>query len=104
MSTALTTAEPVQTYTVTRVTKPLCLHIHNNTRPPCHTHVHTEQFVDKCFIVVVLTSARTAHESEVVETRHLVLEGGGGVAELGGGVLVVSSRQYHLDAVVNVAE
>ena len=51
-----------------------------------------------------LTSAGATDESEVVEARHLVLEGGRGVAELRGAVLVVSRRQYDLDAVAHVAE
>ena len=51
-----------------------------------------------------LTSAGATDESEIVETGHLVLEGGRGVTELCGAVFVVSRSQHHLDAVFDVAE
>ena len=51
-----------------------------------------------------LTSAGTTDESEIVEASNLVLERGSCVTKLGRAVLVVSSCQDNLDAVVHVAE
>lgn len=50
------------------------------------------------------TSAATADKAQVVEARHLVLDGGGGVAELGRVVLVVPRHHRHQGAVGNVAK
>lgn len=50
------------------------------------------------------TSAATADKAQVVEARHLVLDGGGGVSQLGRVVLVVPRHHRHQGAVGNVAE
>lgn len=50
------------------------------------------------------TSAATANEAQVIEASHLVLDGGGGVAQLGRVVLVVPRHHRHQGAVGNVAE
>lgn len=89
------TAEPVQTHTHTRASYKIWPFILHFLLEHTHTHTHTQ---------VTLTSARTTDESEVVEASHLVLEGGGGVAKLGSTVLIIPSRQNHLDPVVDVAQ
>ena len=51
-----------------------------------------------------LTSSRSPHKSQVVESGGLVLEQGTVVAQIGRAVLVVSRRQHDLRAVWHIAE
>ena len=51
-----------------------------------------------------LTSARSAHESQVVESGNLVLEARCSIAEVSCAVFVIPGRQYDLSAIWEVAE
>lgn len=52
----------------------------------------------------LFTSPATANETQVVESGHLVLDGGRGVAEFGWIVLVISRHYRHQCAIRDVAQ
>lgn len=52
----------------------------------------------------LLTSSAAADETQVVETGHLVLDGGRGVSELGRIILIVAGHYSDQSAVRDVAE
>lgn len=54
--------------------------------------------------LVFITSPAAANETQVVESGHLVLDGGRGVTEFGGVVLIISRHDGYQGAVWDVAQ
>lgn len=69
---------------------------------PTHIWVNGTRVFGVC--VCVCTSSAAAHKAQVVESGHLVLEGGRGVTKLSGEVLVVSRHHRNQGAVRGVAK
>ena len=61
-------------------------------------------FHEYLYILCLLTPARSAHESQVVEFGDVVLHGSRVVAKLRAWVLVVAGRHAHFGAVLHIAQ
>lgn len=60
--------------------------------------------VTVCMQFIFITSPAAAYETQVVESGHLVLDGGRGITELGWVVLIISRHYRHKGAIRHVTQ